>query len=126
MVGMMPFPGPGGALPGVLGRIGERILERLGGVSKVALKTSSGKWRFIDQLVDGIAHESKTGYTYLTDFVKMQIDKDFDLLSNGQVQGVIWHFFESPWTGKIGLSPELAAYLTEKGITWTVGPLGGG
>lgn len=48
------------------GKIGERALKKAyGGVSQKYFSTSLGK-RFIDQFANGIAHESKVGYTSLT------------------------------------------------------------
>ncbi|MFL9843551.1 RHS repeat domain-containing protein [Flavobacterium rhizosphaerae] len=105
---------------GASGEIGESYLKSLGGASQVHFVTEVGKGgRFVDQLVNGIAYESKTGYTTLTESVKMQIAKDAELLANSKTTGVkkvIWTFFESPVTGKAGASKPLLKALEEAGI----------
>ena len=86
--------------PHQIGSIGEYQLQQMyQGKSQVYYKTSIGK-RFVDQLSNDIAHESKVGYTSLTSSVKIQALKDAELLRTSQVRDVQWHFFESPITGK--------------------------
>lgn len=63
--------------------------------------------RFVDQLADGVAHESKVGYTSLRKRVKTQILKDAELVSRGKVDDAVWHFYRSNATGKIGPSEPL-------------------
>lgn len=75
--------------------------------------------RFIDQFVNGVANESKVGYTSLTKDIKMQIAKDVELLGNSAETGVkkvVWNFFESPVTGKAGGSKPLLEALKKAGI----------
>ena len=72
--------------------------------------------RFVDRLVDGIAHESKVGATSLTEFVSRQVAKDVELIHSGQVDGAVWHFFRSPVTGEIGPSAPLYQLLDQNGI----------
>lgn len=104
------------AARGSTGTVGENYLKRLGGESQVTRKTSLGDRR-IDQLVDGVAHESKVGYITLTKDIQTQIAKDVELISTGQVKSVKWTFFESPTTGKAGASKPLMDALNNAGIT---------
>jgi RHS repeat-associated protein len=83
---------------GSTARVGERVLEGLGGESKAFFRTSQGS-RFVDQLVNRIAHESKVGYTTLTKEISRQIAKDAELIATRQIDGATWHFFRSPITG---------------------------
>jgi filamentous hemagglutinin len=116
--------GPGGSVPRVIGRIGERILQLAGG-TPIGLKTSRG-WRFIDSLLNGVAQESKVGFVEKTKRIEMQIAKDLELLESGQIRAIEWHFFPSPITGLIGPSQALEQYLTSVGIRIVLHPLGGG
>jgi RHS repeat-associated protein len=104
---------------GVTGRIGEEALKELGGESQVYFETSDGA-RYIDQLVDGIAHESKVGYTPLRESIARQIAKDAELIATKQIQGSVWHFFESPVTGLGGPSQPLVNALEQNGIQWII------
>ena len=98
--------------------VGEDALKLMGGESQVPAKTDYGI-RVIDQLVDGIANESKVGYTSLTKFVKTQIKKDSFLLQNDDnIIGVTWNFFRSPITGRIGASKNLLKSLEDAGINY--------
>jgi RHS repeat-associated protein len=100
---------------GSTGTVGEAVLQELGGESQVFFRTSQGG-RFVDQLVDGVAHESKVGYQSLTQTLVRQIAKDAELLRTGQVSGYTWHFFESPVTGLGGPSGPLLNQLQGAGI----------
>jgi RHS repeat-associated protein len=94
--------------------VGENALKALGGEPQAFFKTSMGD-RFIDQLVNGVAYESKVGYTTLTERISLQIDKDVELMHTGQIQDASWHFFQSPVTGQGGPSePLLRALLNAK------------
>lgn len=102
------------------GKDGEDELEKLfGGQPQDYFKTTNGD-RYVDQLADGIAHESKVGYTSLSKRVKTQITKDAELINSGQIDGAHWHFFTSGVTGKGGASGPLLDYLTENGIAYTI------
>ncbi|MEL7648778.1 MAG: hypothetical protein AAGU76_11835, partial [Sedimentibacter sp.] len=102
------------------GKAGEEYLAKLvGGESQVYFKTSQGG-RYIDQLADDIAYESKVGYTTLTDFVKKQILKDAELIEQGAIKGANWNFFRSDVTGKVGASKPLLDFLEQHGITYTI------
>jgi RHS repeat-associated protein len=102
------------------GKAGEKYLANLvGGKSQVYFKTSSGG-RYIDQLANGIAFESKDGYTSLTSRVKTQILKDAELIKKGQINGAEWNFFRSADTGKIGASKQLLQFLEQNGIKYKI------
>lgn len=62
------------------------------------------------------AHESKVGYVAATDFIKKQAAKDAELLATKQVDEVVWHFFRSADTQKIGPSAPLKKLLENYGI----------
>ena len=66
-------------------------------------------------MVGDVAHESKVGYTYLTDSNRAQIAKDVELMVTNQVSSVTWHFFTSPLTGLRGASGPLMEELTGNG-----------
>lgn len=100
---------------GATGRIGEAALKNLGGESQVFFRTSQGA-RYVDQLVNGIANESKVGYQSLNATARSQIAKDAELIQSGQIQGAAWHFFRSPVTGLGGPSGPLADALRNAGI----------
>ena len=101
------------------GDVGEQFLKTLGGISQKYFPTIVGKGgRYVDQFVNGVAHESKVGYTTLTPDIKMQIAKDAELLGDkaSGVKEVVWNFFRSPVTGKIGASRPLLKALEDAGI----------
>ena len=104
---------------GWTGEIGENALKNLGGKSQQYFKTGKGG-RYIDQLVNGIGHESKVGYTSLTKSIKTQIAKDAELVKTKQIKGAVWHFFKSPATGKVGASQPLLDELTNNGIKYII------
>jgi hypothetical protein len=55
--------------------------------------TSLGK-RYVDRLVDGVAHEAKAGLNVkLTSPIRNQIPKDAELINRGRISGAQWHFF---------------------------------
>ena len=102
------------------GKAGEAELAKLfGGKSQAYFKTSRGK-RYIDQLADGIAHESKVGYTTLNKRIKEQILKDAELIRKGKINGAHWHFFTSQVTGKGSASKPLLNSLHKNGIKYTI------
>ena len=111
------FRGISAARIGATGQIGENALKNLGGQSQVYFETSLGG-RHVDQLVNGIANEAKTGYMSLTPKIQTQIMKDVELIQSGQVQGAIWNFYKSPVTGKIGPSDPLGEALNSNGIPY--------
>ena len=60
------------------------------------------------------------GYTSLSKRVKTQILKDAELVSRGQVDDTVWHFFRGNATGKIGSSEPLKKFLRKNGIDYVV------
>ncbi|WP_432444665.1 hemagglutinin repeat-containing protein [Rhizobium leguminosarum] len=100
---------------GSTGKVGELYLKSLGGESQHYFSTSQGG-RFIDQLVNGMANESKVGYTTLTKGIQIQIAKDVELKATDAVKDVTWHFFKSPVTGLGGPSQQLLNSLQQNGI----------
>ena len=100
-----------------LGRWGEaRLQQFLGGAVEKNTKpiaTSLGK-RVPDYLVDGVAYEAKAGHNVgLTSTIRKQILKDAEMIREGTVVGVQWHFFQ-------GAQKEVLDFLTENGIKYTV------
>ncbi len=106
---------------GVTGQVGEDALKALGGESQVYFRTAQGG-RYVDQLVNGIANESKVGYQSLTPTISGQIGKDVELINSGQIQGSTWHFFQSPVTGVGGPSQPLLNTLQQNGINVIIHP----
>jgi RHS repeat-associated protein len=100
---------------GASGKIGEAALKGLGGESQVFFRTSRGA-SYLDQVVDGFAHESKVGYTTLSRRVRSQIAKEAELMARGRIKGSTWHFYRSPVTGGIGPSAPLRQALRQANI----------
>jgi len=97
------------------------MLKQLGGESQQYFKTTGiPRGRFVDQLVDGIANESKVGYTSLTKSIQTQILKDVELISKGKIDGAVWHFYKSPITGQVGASQPLLNELSKYGIPYII------
>lgn len=129
-----PKPTPKSKLPAKgfkSGAAGEKFLnDYVGGVGHKVYKNvrvydhKKGKWVKEKRIVDAyvpktrVAHESKVGYTSLSNFVRKQIDKDAALRKAGQVDGVKWHFFKSAKTGKIGATKNLREYLKKKKVPY--------
>ena len=104
------------------GKAGEEYLAKsVGGEPQKFFSTGDGA-RFIDQYVmkNGIAHESKVGYTSLTKSVKRQILKDVELMNQKKIKGSTWHFYKSSVTGKIGASKPLLEFLEQNGIKYEI------
>jgi hypothetical protein len=103
--------------PAQLGKWGEARLAldlaEKGEKPAKAFKTTLGK-RYVDRLVDGIAHEAKAGINVqLTSSIKTQVLKDAELIATGQLDGAVWHFYQ-------GASQELLDFLTANGIQYVV------
>lgn len=80
-----------------LGDWGEaRLANHLGGLGvkpASAFKTPFGA-RFADNMLNGIAYESKAGLNVkLTSSIEKQITKDAWLIRNGRIKGAEWHFW---------------------------------
>jgi hypothetical protein len=104
---------------GSAGKIGESALSKLGGKPQAYFPTSQGG-RYIDRLVNGIAHESKVGYTSLTSMIKLQVMKDVELIQKQDINGAVWHFYKSPITGQGTPSGPLQNLLKENGIDFII------
>lgn len=70
---------------------------------------------------DGLAIESKVGYTSLSKTVQLQIAKDQMLIDNGDVSAAQWIFSRSAVTGRVGPSGPLAEALDKASISWSAG-----
>ena len=102
------------------GTAGEQVLSATyGGKSQVYFSTSLGGRR-IDQLSENVAHESKVGYTALTQRVRMQVLKDAELIRTGAIERSVWHFFVSGVTDKGGPSHPLFDFLIQNGIDYMI------
>ncbi|WP_296607073.1 hypothetical protein [Nocardioides sp.] len=112
---------------------GERYLEDLYGASakgsdwQVPISTLGCQGacnitdrRIFDVLVDGVAHESKVGYKYLTPELERQIRSDAYLIQSGAIEGAHWHFFASAITNKIGADSRVFDLLDEVGIPYSI------
>jgi hypothetical protein len=104
-------------VPAVLGEWGEIRLRHLFGgrgfKPKSAYKTNYGK-RFVDWMVDGVAHEAKAGLNVgLTTGIREQVLKDSELIKSKRIRGAHWHFFQ-------GAKKELLDFITGHGIQYTV------
>lgn len=76
--------------------------------------------RYVDLYNDGVAYESKVGYTCLSQRVRMQILKDGWLLQNGMVDEVVWVFTESSISGTVGATQSVFDLLSQYGIHYVV------
>lgn len=88
-------------------------------------KTWKKEKRVADAYVKGgkggsAIHESKVGYTNLSNFVRKQVDKDVRLRKEKRVKKVKWHFFKSATTGRIGASKPLLQYLKDHKIPYEI------
>jgi RHS repeat-associated protein len=107
--------GPGGALPGQIGRTGEDFLHRAFGGRPASFETSQGR-RFVDSFAGGVARESKVGRVSMSPRLRSQISKDLDLLQTRQIDAAEFHFFRSPVTGRGGPTPSVERLLKDCGI----------
>ncbi len=107
-----------------LGQSGEDMLRiEHGGESQVYFRTMvNGEkgGRYVDLYNDGVAYESKVGYTCLSQRVRMQILKDGWLLQNGMVDEVVWVFTESSFSGTVGATQSVFDLLSQYGIHYVV------
>jgi RHS repeat-associated protein len=100
-----------------LGKWGEtrlaQVLANAGEKPAQAFSTSLGN-RFVDRLVNGIAHEAKAGLNVgLTSSIRKQILKDAELIAKDKITGAHWHFFQ-------GATQETLDFLTQNGIKYTI------
>lgn len=78
--------------------------------------------RIADTFVDGVAHESKVGYTYWSQSIEREIRKDAWLVGSGEIESAHWHFFASGTSNTIGASPKVLDRLDAEGIAYTIHP----
>lgn len=76
--------------------------------------------RYVDQYSQRVAYEAKVGYTCLSNRIKTQVLKDAYLLADNQVKGVVWEFYRSEITGRVGATQSLLDYLTAHGIEYII------
>ena len=95
------------------------LASKYGGESQKIFHTSLGI-RKVDQYAKRVAHESKVGYTSLSQSVRKQILKDVELVNEGSIKRAHWHFFRSGVTGRIGATPQLLRFLKENRIKYTI------
>lgn len=70
--------------------------------------------RFVDRLVNGVAHEAKAGFNVtLTNKIKLQIMKDVELMQTNQIKGAHRHFFQ-------GADKSVTDYLKANKIPFTI------
>jgi filamentous hemagglutinin len=93
------------------------VLQDAYGGGPASFKTSDGTYRFVDNFSEGVARESKAGRISFGRSIRRQVAKDAELLKDGAVESVEWHFFKSPTTGKSGPTESLREALEEAGIT---------
>jgi hypothetical protein len=100
-----------------LGQWGEiRLKQVLGGRGfkpRAPLRTSLGK-RYVDLMLDRIAHEAKAGINVgLDSRIREQALKDAELIAKDRIKGAHWHFFQ-------GAQRDLLDFLSHLGIQYTV------
>ena len=100
-----------------IGRWGEsqlaKYLKYAGEKPAKAFTTSLGK-RYVDRLVNGIAHEVKAGLNVtLTPAIKTQILKDAEMIAKDQVKGAVWHFMQ-------GVDQKVLDFLNSNGISYII------
>ena len=102
-----------------LGKWGEsrlaQVLNWAGSKPANPFPTSLGP-RYVDRLVEGVAHEAKAGANVkLTQALETQVLKDVELIEVGQIKGAHWHFFQA-------VEKDVLDFLEMHGIKYTVHP----
>jgi hypothetical protein len=98
----------------------DAVASRYPGGRRVTFTLSTGVRRLVDWLTpDGVALESKAGYTTDSGRIPEEIAKDQELLQTGAVRAVRWVFSPGKY-GDFGLSGPLARALEEAGIEWEI------
>lgn len=90
-----------------VGKLAEEQFELVMGGKKKTFEMPSGT-RYVDNYLNGVAREVKSGYTKLTPFIKRQIVKDVELIKLGGVK-VEWHLLA-------GADSKVIAVLQKAGI----------
>jgi hypothetical protein len=99
------------------------LKEKVRGVER-DVKLPDGRTRKLDAVdPNGVVHQAYVGYitnrfVILDNGEKVngQSDKDGELLKNGQVKAVVWHFYRRTGTDKVGPSKPLLRELERQGI----------
>ncbi|MFC6235097.1 hypothetical protein ACFPZL_08395 [Leucobacter soli] len=110
-----------------------KILSEKGKVkSQVSMSTKgcvdvcNATSRRFDVVSKNVAHESKVGYTNLTESIRRQIQSDAHLMKQNCVKekacikSAHWHFFPSDTTNQVGASEALLDLLDELKIPYTI------
>ncbi|HZG56025.1 hypothetical protein [Paenibacillus sp.] len=81
----------------------------------------NGKWRLVDALdKQNVAHQTYIGSKHPNKDVLDQLAKDAELLQDGKVRGVVWHFYRRTGESASGPSAALRRMLQERGIVIVV------
>ena len=99
------------------------IEETYGGIPQYYFRTEVdgvAGGRFVDLYNNGVAYESKVGYTCLNQRVRIQIIKDGWLLQTKAVEKVVWVFTESSISGTVGATQSVFDLLKQYGIQYVV------
>jgi RHS repeat-associated protein len=101
----------------------QETAERIGGEPQQSFDTSMGR-RIIDAYNEEteVAAESKSGFVRYSDRIITQIEKDGELLNDPDIpiKEYEWHFFRSPYTGRVGADPRVFELLEKYGIKWVI------
>jgi hypothetical protein len=77
----------------------------------------NGKWRLLDAMdKHDVAHQAYIGPKSLNNDVRNQMLKDAELIRQGKVKGVVWHFFRRTGESSAGPSASLKRELQKHGI----------
>lgn len=87
-------------------------------VAERTINSSLGK-RIYDALDVGrrIGYEAKYGYQCYSGRIAQEVAKDAELLANGTLNGIEWHFYTSMVSNTQGYSKPLYEALNQAGIT---------
>jgi hypothetical protein len=78
---------------------------------------SNGKWRLLDAVdKHGVVHQAYIGPKSLNKDVTSQMLKDAELIREGKVSGIVWHFFRRTGDSSAGPSASLKRELQKHGI----------
>lgn len=78
-----------------IGKIPEKTFQELEGGAPKTFKLPNGDIRKVDNLIDNVAKEIKSGKLERNSFIEKQLEKDLELLTNKQfpVNKIEWHCF---------------------------------
>jgi hypothetical protein len=95
------------------------LLKTYGGQAQVRFTTPI-RTRVVDQMSNGVIREAKSGYVAYSSRVLDQIREDAAIIRQGDASKCEWHFFRSPYTGKVGVDPRVLQELDKHGIGYTI------